>query len=95
VDGDGMVVVDIRADVTDALLQAIAGAGGRVALALPTYGTVRARVPIRRLEAIAALPEVRYVTPQQGFLTNPTVTEGDAAHAAAAARTTTASTGPG
>jgi len=84
-----MAVVDIRAEVTDDLLQTIARVGGRVALALPAFGAVRARVPIRQVEAIAALPEVRYITPQQGFLLNTgsQTSQGDAAHAAAAART--------
>jgi hypothetical protein len=87
VEGDGMVVVDIRAEVTDGLLQAIADLGGRVASAYPAFGAVRARVPVRQVEAIADLPEVRHVGPRQGYLTNPIVkSEGDAAHAAATAR---------
>ncbi len=90
VDRDGMVVVDIRADVTDGLLQTIARVGGRVALAYPAFGAVRARVPIRQVEAIASLPEVRSISPRQGFLVNTgsRTSQGDAAHAAASARTT-------
>ncbi|HSD66745.1 MAG TPA: hypothetical protein VLF95_08590, partial [Vicinamibacteria bacterium] len=90
VDGEGMVVVDIRAEVTDGLLETIVRAGGRVTVALPAYGAVRARVPVRRLEAIAALPEVRYVTPRQGARVNTgsQTSQGDTAHAAALARTT-------
>ncbi len=65
-----MVVVDIRAEVTDGLLQAIADLGGRVVSAYPAFGAVRARVPIRQVEAIADLPEVRHVGPRQGFLVN-------------------------
>ena len=97
VDREGTVVVDIRADVTDGLLNAIAGAGGRVDLALPAFGAVRARLPVRQVEAIAALPEVRFIGPQQGFLVNTgTLTsQGDAAHAADPARSPTASTGRG
>ncbi len=87
VEPDGMVVVDIRGDVTDALLQTIADMGGRVVVALPKYGAVRARVPVRRVEALAALPEVRFIAPRQGYLLNVT-TQGDVAHAAASARTT-------
>jgi len=81
VDGRGMVVVDIRGEVTDALLQAIADVGGRVVLAVPKLGAVRASVPVRQVEAIAALDEVRRVAPRQGFLVN-AVSEGDVAHAA-------------
>lgn len=97
VEADGTVVVDIRGEVTDGLLQAIAGAGGRVAVALPAFGAVRARVPVRRLEEIAALPEVRYVTPQQGYLVNAgaQTSQGDVAHTAATARSTYSITGAG
>jgi hypothetical protein len=93
---DGMVVVDIRADVTDGLLQSIAGFGGRVVSAYPAFGAVRARVPIQQVEAIAELPEVKHVGPRQGFLTNPVVTsEGDVTHAAAPTRTTLGKDGTG
>jgi hypothetical protein len=83
---DGTVVVDIRGEVTDALLQAIAGMGGHVVVALPSYGSVRARVPVRRLEALAELPEVRHVAPKQRYLINAVTTQGDVAHAAASVR---------
>ena len=97
VDPQGMVVVDLRAEVTDDLLQTIADVGGRVAAAYPAFDAVRARVPIRQVEAIAALPEVRYITPQQGFLMNTgsQTSQGDVAHAAASARTTYSLNGAG
>ena len=97
VDGDGMVVVDIRADVTDELLQTIAAVGGRVASAFPAFDAVRARVPIRRVEALAALPEVRQISPQEQYLLNTgsQTSQGDAAHAAATARSTYSITGAG
>jgi hypothetical protein len=88
VEPDGMVVVDIHGEVTDALLQTIAGMGGRLGVALPRSGAVRARVPVRRLEALAALPEIRFITPRQGYLVNAVTSQGDKAHAADLARTT-------
>jgi hypothetical protein len=90
VDGDGMVVVDIRAHVTDGLLQAIVDQGGAVLSSQPAFDAVRARVSIRRVEALAAFPEVRFIGPRQGFLVNTgsVTSEGDVAHAAALARTT-------
>jgi hypothetical protein len=88
VESDGMVVVDIRGEVTDGLLQTIAQVGGKVVVALPNYGALRARVPVRRLEALAELPEVRFVAPRQRYLVNTVTTQGDVAHAAAAARGT-------
>ncbi len=97
VDGEGMVVVDIRADVTDTLLNEIAVAGGRAGVVIPGAGTVRARIPIRRVEAIAALPEVRFIGPKQGFLVNTgsATSQGDVAHAAASARSTYSINGTG
>jgi hypothetical protein len=88
VDEMGMVVVDVKADVSENLLRAIGDVGGEVISSYPSYGAVRARVPIRRVDAIAALPEVRFVGPKELFVLNAGVTsEGDVAHAAAAART--------
>jgi hypothetical protein len=88
VEPDGMVVVDVKGEVTDALLQRVADMGGRVVVALPKFGTVQARVPVRRLEALAELPEVQFITPRQGYMLNAVTTQGDVAHAAASARTT-------
>jgi hypothetical protein len=95
VEPDGMVVVDIRGEVSDALLQAIAGVGGRVVAALPSYGSVRARVPVRQLESLAELPEVRFITPRQRYLVNTVTTEGDVAHASASVRSTYSVNGTG
>jgi hypothetical protein len=90
VESDGMVVVDIRGDVTDELLKTIAGTGGRVVAAYPALRAVRARVPIREVETIAALPEVRRIGPKQRFQVNTgsKTSEGDVAHAADLARGT-------
>ncbi|HSD66310.1 MAG TPA: neuroendocrine convertase 1, partial [Vicinamibacteria bacterium] len=88
VGGDGTVVVDIRAAVTDELLQTVARVGGRVTLAYPSLGAVRARVPVGELETIASLPEVRSIAPEQGFLVNTgsQTSQGDVAHGAATTR---------
>jgi hypothetical protein len=97
VEDDGMVVVDIKAEVTDELLQAIADLGGRVASAFTKFGAVRARIPIRQIEALAELTEVRHIGPRQQFLVNTgsQTSQGDVAHAAAAARTTHGINGTG
>jgi hypothetical protein len=87
VDADGLVVVDIRAEVTDGLLMAVSAVGGKVQSVVPAFGAVRARIPVRRVVDLAARDEVRHIDPQQRFLVN-TTSEGDAAHRAAAARTT-------
>jgi hypothetical protein len=94
---DGMVIVDLRAEVTDGLLLAIGSEGGKVLSAYPTLGAVRARVPIRQVEALAALPEVRFIGPRQEFLLNTgsQTSQGDTAHAAAAARSSYGLVGTG
>ena len=86
---DGMVIVDIRAEVTDRLVQKIADVGGRVAAAYLGPGAVRARLPIREIQAIAELPEVQYVRPQQKVVVHQgsQTTQGDIAHAVASTRT--------
>jgi hypothetical protein len=89
VDEKGMVVVDIQAVVTEDLLRAIPDLGGHVISSHPSYDAVRARVPIRRIDALAALPDVRFVRPKARFLVNAgaQTSEGDVAHAADTART--------
>jgi hypothetical protein len=97
VEPDGMVVVDIRAEVTDALLAAIGSAGGKVVSAFPAFHAVRARIPVGQVEAIAALDEVRQIAPQEVFLLNTgTLTsQGDTAHRVAAARGASSLNGTG
>ena len=97
VDGAGRVVVDIDALVTASVLQAIADAGGEVISSYPAFRAIRARVPIRRIDEIAALPEVRRIGTQQRFLLNTgsVTSQGDTAHAAASARTTHGISGAG
>jgi hypothetical protein len=97
VDGEGMVVVHIRGEVTDALLKKIVEVGGRVVASRPHAGLVRARVPIRQVETIAELPEVQSIRPPSGFVRNAgsQTTQGDVAHAAAGTRTTYGINGTG
>ena len=61
--GDGSTLVDIEADVTPALLHALAAAGGQVVSRSVRFGEVRARVPLGAVESLAALPEVRFIKP--------------------------------
>jgi hypothetical protein len=88
VDVQGMVVVDVKADVSDALLQTIASLGGTVLSSYPEYEAVRARLPLGRIEELAALGEVRHVGPQERFLLNTgsATSQGDTAHTAASTR---------
>ena len=77
-------LVDIRADVDDALLARLAGLGARVESSFPGYRAVRAEVPLRRVEEVAALPGVSFVEPAAEATTNTgsATSQGDAAHRA-------------
>ena len=77
-------LVDIHADVDDTLLARLAGLGVRIESAFPEYRAVRAAVPLRRVEQVAALPGVSFVEPAAEATTNTgsATSQGDAAHRA-------------
>ncbi|BAC89218.1 FG-GAP-like repeat-containing protein [Gloeobacter violaceus] len=60
-DGSGRALVDIKAQVTPALLAKIESLGGTVRSSVPRYSAVRAWVPLARLEELAALSEVTFI----------------------------------
>ena len=55
------VLVDIRADVTPALLARIRGLGGAVVSSVPRYRSVRARLPLAGLEPLAGRADVQWI----------------------------------
>ena len=61
--GGGRVLVDIRADVTPAVLARIRELGGSVVNGVPRYRSVRALLPIASIERLAALDAVRAIRP--------------------------------
>jgi uncharacterized repeat protein (TIGR01451 family) len=63
VDTDGGLEVEIRADVTDALLNALAAVRAGIIDVSKPYRTVAARVPIQQLEALAGMREVYFIRP--------------------------------
>jgi hypothetical protein len=69
VNRDG-AVLDVRADITDALLGRLGALGAQVLDTSVRYRSVRIRVPLRQVEAIAALPDVAYVMPKQQHFTS-------------------------
>jgi hypothetical protein len=80
---DGTTLVDLRADVSPALLDAIAAHGGRVVSAFARYGAVRAHLPAAALEAIAARADVKSLRPADlAFVRKVDTSEGDVAHRA-------------
>lgn len=83
----GETLVDIKGEITEALLARIDEVGGAVVNSLPQFGSVRAEVPIDRLEDIAELDEVRSIrSAEQYQLHAINVSEGDVAHRADVAR---------
>ena len=63
VNDDGTVFVDIQTQVTADVLRTIESVGGAVVSSHPRFNAVRALVPLDQVEAIATLPEVRFVGP--------------------------------
>jgi hypothetical protein len=88
VNRDGTALVDITADVDDALIEAIEAAGGSIVNSHPRFRAVRATVPLDAVEGIAARPEVTNIRAADRAITNKVDTsEGDVSHAADSART--------
>jgi hypothetical protein len=66
---DGRVVIDVRAEVSDALLGQFRAIGAEVVSSYPAYRDVRLLVTMNQVEAVAALPQVIFVQPKQEALT--------------------------
>ena len=62
-DEGGRALVDITAIVTPRLVSRIAKLGAEVVSSSARYHTIRARLALERLEAVAGLTEVRYISP--------------------------------
>ena len=90
------VLVDIRADVTKALLARIRVLGGTVINSVPKYRAIRAELPVVAIERLAALAAVQTIRPADEARTRKEdTTEGDHAHRANTARATHGVNGTG
>ena len=90
----GTTVVDLRASTTGPDLQKrLHSVGGRVRSA--KRGTIRVRLPLRSLKEVASWAAVRRVDELHAWIAAAVTSEGDAAHAAAIARTRRRVTGVG
>ena len=67
---DEVVTVDIRADVTDAVLARIRALGGTVLSSVPKYRAIRARLPLTALEPLATLESVQFIRPADQPITH-------------------------
>ena len=93
---DGTTLVDIKATVTDELLNQIEGLGGTVINSFPQYNAIRASISLDQIEALAALPEVRSIRQaDKPMLNKINTSEGDLAHRANEARATFGVNGTG
>ena len=64
------VLVDIRAEVTEAVLARIGERGGEIVNSVPRYGSIRARLPLNAVETLAELDAVRRIEPASPAATN-------------------------
>lgn len=69
-DEHGRTLVDITAVVTPHLVSKIAKLGAEVVSSSERYHTIRARLALEKLEAVAGLKEVRYVAPAAKAMTH-------------------------
>jgi hypothetical protein len=74
-DAEGKTLVDITCPVSEQLVASIEQLGGEVVSRSERYYTIRARVALERLECIASLKDVRFISPPaqaqtQGGATN-------------------------
>jgi hypothetical protein len=70
VDGRGLALVDVRAEVTPALEQRIRSLGGAIISRSPDYHSIIARVPVLKLERLAGGSAVRFIEPVAKATTN-------------------------
>lgn len=60
---DGLVHVDMKAQVSTALLSTISSLGGRVENSFPRYGAIRAWIPLLAAETLAGRADVLFIRP--------------------------------
>jgi hypothetical protein len=63
VNPDGMVLVDIDGAVSVELLQTCRRSGGKVMTYSESAHSIRALLPLAKLESLAARPDVRFISP--------------------------------
>ena len=64
-----LVMVDIRADVTPAVLERIRTLGGRVINSVPQYRAIRALLPLAAVESLAAMDAIQSIRPADEAVT--------------------------
>jgi hypothetical protein len=69
-DDKGRAIVSIRARVTKTVLAKIKSAGGKIISTSERYHDIRAHIPLKKLEALAALKDVTAIMPAEEATTN-------------------------
>ena len=64
-DANNHIVVDMVANVTDSLLSSLSAAGAKILYSNVGLRSIRATIPPDKIEEIAALPDVIFISPQQ------------------------------
>lgn len=70
IDARGNVHVDVQARVNPGLEAAIVASGGTVEASFPSYGTIRAWIPLSAAETLAARSDVTFIAPAARGTTN-------------------------
>ncbi|MDX6696001.1 MAG: hypothetical protein QOF02_3604 [Blastocatellia bacterium] len=63
IDGQGRALVDVEANVSDALLLAIQSLGGEIISSFKQFNSVRVNFPVDKLEELAALRDIKFIRP--------------------------------
>lgn len=66
----GRVELDIKAEISDSLLNQLRASGAQIVSSIPAEKSVRVSVGIDRVESIAALSDVFFVQPKQDAMTS-------------------------
>lgn len=69
-DSHDNLVVDMKAEVSEALIARLKTVGVHIIASLPEYHSIRATIPAAELERIAAWAEVQFIGPKQYATTN-------------------------
>lgn len=71
IEADGRVLIDLDARVSKELLERIQAVGGKVINSFESAHAIRALVPLKQMEALAARPDVTFITPAVQALADP------------------------
>src|SRR5215475_1087554 len=67
---EGKVILDLKATVSDALLNQLSAYGANIVNSVPGQNSVRIQVDVDQIEAIAALPDVTFIQPKRDGMTS-------------------------